>query len=302
MNTNKKRLIFTVMGSIVVVLVLLFGGAVGTVFASQNSLPGDALYPVKKSIEQTRLSFANDAQSRAQLSVAFAERRMQEVAGLIQEDRFTNITDTTREFEKSINQALVELEIVAKTDPERASLMAVQVSEALSRFARTMNSMLESVPSPVKAEMEMSISSAQADDSPDGSTSETEFTGYVKSITQGAWIIGGKTIFIHSQTELKDTIQVGDFVKVHASMNGDGDFVAREIELSVDGEDLANSNDNLNGNDNTNTNINGVDDNGGNTNTNVNTNSANDNGNVPGNSNNNTNDDKGGKSGKGGNN
>ena len=117
MNTNKKRLIFTVMGSIVVVLVLLFGGAVGTVFASQNSLPGDALYPVKKSIKQTRLSFANDAQIRAQLHVAFAERRMQEVAGLIQEDRFTNITDTTREFEKSINQALVELEIVAKTDP-----------------------------------------------------------------------------------------------------------------------------------------------------------------------------------------
>ena len=70
--------------------------------------------------------------------------------------------------------------------------MAVQVTEALSRFARTMNSMLESVPSPVKAEMEMSISSAQADDLPYGSTSETEFTGYVELITEGAWIIGGK--------------------------------------------------------------------------------------------------------------
>ena len=122
MNTNKKQLVFKIMGSVVIVLVLLFGGAVATVNASQSSLPGDALYPVKKSIERTRLSLANNAQSRAQLQMAFAERRTQEVAGLIQEDRFQNITGTTQEFEKYINQALGEVEHIAQSDPERARI------------------------------------------------------------------------------------------------------------------------------------------------------------------------------------
>ena len=55
-------------------------GAVGLVSASAGSLPGDALYGVKRTAEQVQLAFSTSPAARAALEAEFAQRRLAEAA------------------------------------------------------------------------------------------------------------------------------------------------------------------------------------------------------------------------------
>jgi uncharacterized membrane protein YgcG len=323
MNTKVRRTIITAVAVFVGAAVLLSGGAGMTAFAAQSALPGDVLYPVKTTLEQTRITMAQGAAARAELNLAYAERRLGEIASLIAEGRFQNVSTATRDFEAFIGQALSEVDAVSQGDAERAAQLNARVAETLSIYGRTLSSMLESVPDPVRSEIRRAIDDSQLGSTPAVVGTESEFTGTVEAISPGAWIIGGKTVFIHSQTERKGAIQLGDAVKVHASLNGDGDLVAREVELFntgtipttgdgngndntngsingntngntngfADGNANSNENGNLNANLNQNSNVNGIDDHGG---TNGNTNDSGNNSNTNDDSSNiNTNTDPG---------
>ena len=73
------------------VLVFVVAGTGGVVVASAQSLPGDALYGVKRTVEQTQLLFTLDEDSRAQLQAEFDERRVQEVQTVTVQKRTTRV-------------------------------------------------------------------------------------------------------------------------------------------------------------------------------------------------------------------
>ncbi len=279
MNSRKQRYTLTSAVILITLLAFLFGGAGMTALASQASLPGDVLYPVKTSLEQTRVALARDASVRAQLQMEFAERRLVEIAALIEEGRFENIPTATAEFETYIRNALAELETIAQGDPEQAAILAGQVSEALTRYAVTLSGMLDQVPESVRLEMRRALQNTQET----GKTDELEFTGAIESIGQETWVIAGRTITMNTATEMKGPFVLGDIVKVHAFQNADGSLTAREIERvrASQGNDNENANSNTNMNENTNENVN--------SNTNLN---ANDNSNANANSNANENDNQ----------
>ena len=280
MNTRKQRFTFTGAVILIILLAFLFGGAGMTALAAQSSLPGDALYPVKTSLEQTRIALARDASVRAQLQMEFAERRLGEIAGLIEEGRFENIPTATAEFETFIRNALAELEIIAQGDPEQAAVLAGQVSEALTRYALTLTGMLDQVPESVRLEMRRALQNTQSA----GKTDELEFTGAIERIGQETWVIAGRTVAMNTATEMKGPFVVGDTVKVHAFQNADGSLTAREIER------VRASQSNENGNANSNSNANTNDNDNANENANQNTNlNANGNGNENQNQNQNQN-------------
>lgn len=104
---------------------------------------------------------------------------------------------------------------------------------------------------------------------PAGSSQSAEavFTGTVESIGGNQWLISGQLVDVDGATLVDPNIQVGDVVKVEASVSADGTVIALQIESSS--PDDANSNGNLNDNDS-----NANDDNS-NSNTNDNTNSSN---------------------------
>jgi len=64
---------------------VIFLGAGGAAFASQGSLPGETLYPVKILTEDIRTSIAASPESKAELHITFASRRIQEVKEIINE-------------------------------------------------------------------------------------------------------------------------------------------------------------------------------------------------------------------------
>lgn len=51
----------------------------GTAYASSAATPGDILYPVKRAMEDTRVRFASNSETRAKLQVQFTEERLHEL-------------------------------------------------------------------------------------------------------------------------------------------------------------------------------------------------------------------------------
>jgi hypothetical protein len=276
MNPRQKRFAFSTLVLILVIGVLLFGGAGLTAAAAQEALPGDALYSVKTGIEQTRLSLARDAGNRAQLKMAFAERRLQEIEALVAEGRYSNIDAAAQQFEAEIYSALAELETIFAGDPSRAAQLAGQITAALSRYAQSLSAIAANVPEPVRPGLNRALQAAQIGSQLRQTDSETEFMGVVEQIGPEMWMVSGIQIGIGSATEIKGSIHIGDVVKIHLSAGPSGVRLAREIELAgldeVQGDDDG-ANDNS-----TATNDNSVNDNAGDDNSNAaNDNNANDN-------------------------
>jgi len=93
------------------------------------------------------------------------------------------------------------------------------------------------------------IEAARGDDASSTATpgvpgsGEVEFFGKIESIQNGVYVIGGRTVRTAPQTEIKGALAVGMMVKVHATLQADGTYLAREIELS-NGDDNSGSDDN----------------------------------------------------------
>ncbi len=61
------------------VLMTVLGGSIASVNASERSLPGDWLYPIKIASEQTRLALVSDKSEKLKLKTEFVDRRVQEI-------------------------------------------------------------------------------------------------------------------------------------------------------------------------------------------------------------------------------
>jgi hypothetical protein len=162
MFRQNRRVLLTVMAVLVIGLLFLFGGSAMTVMASDNAIPGDALYPVKTQIEQTRLNLARDAARRAELQLAYANRRLEETRELVAEGRYQNIKATTTEFEAHIESALAEVDILlAQGDANRAAELMRRISATLAQYSAVLGDLANNVPEPVRADMESSIQNAR---------------------------------------------------------------------------------------------------------------------------------------------
>ncbi len=75
---------FTMLTTVLVILGLLFGSSGATVYASQGSMPGEFLYPVKAWSENTRSDLTTSPESRYQLMLQLAEQRTEEIQFMAQ--------------------------------------------------------------------------------------------------------------------------------------------------------------------------------------------------------------------------
>lgn len=109
------------------------GGWVAGVSASQNSLPGDALYGVKLATEKTQVTVAvmtGDKGAETQLHLKFAGRRSQEVKKVMENDH----PDAPQRAEEAIVQLKKSIEsakqsVVEEKDVVQAVVLAKDVSK-----------------------------------------------------------------------------------------------------------------------------------------------------------------------------
>lgn len=69
-----------------IVVLSVLGGSITTVSASLQSLPGDFLFPIKRTTEKLQVAIAKDENSKTKLKMEFAGRRLEEAKKIMQNE------------------------------------------------------------------------------------------------------------------------------------------------------------------------------------------------------------------------
>jgi len=137
----RKRWAVTLAG-ITAAIFLTLASVGGTVYASQNSLPGDALYPVKTLTENVQLHLENDPEDRIQLYSSFAHRRILEIQVMLENGEQVPQSALTR-LEQHTERMLQETASLQKQQLEHA---LQQIQANLQEQSQAVDRMHQSAP------------------------------------------------------------------------------------------------------------------------------------------------------------
>jgi ribosomal protein L24 len=121
-RTSPYRILAPV--SIAVLILVVAGGS--TVYASQSSLPGDTLYPVKTTVENLQLAITTSPAVKADLYLKFTQRRIDEVQQEVKLNRNVS-AQTLATFQQQFDDTLKELGNSNNTKTSNATLSRLSV-------------------------------------------------------------------------------------------------------------------------------------------------------------------------------
>ena len=132
------------------VFVFAVAGSISVVGASFQALPGDTLYSVKLGIEKAQLALAVDDDSRAQLRVEFASRRLDEMVALSAMTSPTtgSVQLAANRFKDEMTSIQNEL-FTGASLPAIASATAGAPSDSQTEFAKSVGRKVEAYSSTV---------------------------------------------------------------------------------------------------------------------------------------------------------
>jgi len=87
--------------ALAVLALVVLGSVTGVAFVAEAALPGDALYPVKRGLEQAQVALSSDD---AALAAAFADRRLEEIEALTSLERWDDVGAAVDSYEAIIEE------------------------------------------------------------------------------------------------------------------------------------------------------------------------------------------------------
>ncbi|MFH1381985.1 MAG: DUF5667 domain-containing protein [Chloroflexota bacterium] len=144
----------------VAIVLLAFAIIVGgstSVYASQNSLPGDVLYPVKTGVEKLQVAVTVNPESKAYLHLKSAQRRIDEVAVQASLNRTVN-TSGLATVPAQTDAALREIE---KASPEDTKEFLSHLAESTINQQVTLGQVLTESPEADREAVQQTITVAQ---------------------------------------------------------------------------------------------------------------------------------------------
>lgn len=280
-----RRLAFTL-----AILVLAFFSGTNLVGAASTSLPGDELYPVKRSWERLQVIFLLDSEARKALEVDHENERIEELLELIAGNRSAGVTFSglvTRQNGSEWLVAGIRVQISPEAELPDGSvplLSAVRVRGSTQADGSVLAESIE-ILSAEDSLPEIEDESHEDDDlqnenesmaevaagTPIPAASQTpdddqvEFSGVLNVGDGDFWTINGVASDV-SNAEVVGTPAVGASVTVEGYFNPDGVFIVTKITFEENDSNSGsgsnsntNSNDNANDNDASNDNTNGND-------------------------------------------
>jgi len=254
----------------------LFMTSTGLVQAASTTLPGDNLYPVKRTWEDVRVIFTFDTQAREALEVAHENERLDELNDLFTEGRSAKVdfAGTVMSQDGDLWQvSKIPVLISAGTDLGTQSVKigdAVRVRGVTQTGGTVMAEHLDFLPAGIPLpELEDDHSPAAGQEKPedgqqqqnsgeDGSGEESESgaprqeatkslqlesnihefsrDGVVDSFSGNTLVVNGQSMNI-SSAEIKGTPMIGASAKVEGYFDANGVFVVTKIEFQSSGSD-----------------------------------------------------------------
>ena len=153
-------------GMLVLLMILV---AVGTlliapraVSAAMASLPGDSMYGLKIATEKVQVWLAPNAAAHLQLSYTIANTRLEEIEKLTAANRYEQIPPTAAQLDDTLQNALLELDKLERTDPKQAAEFKIKFSAAVSNASIVLSDLVRHVPPTAVHAIELAISRTQA--------------------------------------------------------------------------------------------------------------------------------------------
>jgi hypothetical protein len=138
------------MARIVLVIVLALSAVgEGIVYAAQNSLPGDALYPVKLGNEQIIMMLPGDDVVRAERALSSAEQRVEEMEALAENGRPQDLGLAVEKYDYALNMTLVRIEQAGNSGLATKNITAL-VAEATTKHLYVLDTVYDKVPPQAK--------------------------------------------------------------------------------------------------------------------------------------------------------
>jgi len=139
---KERTPVFNVMMAVLLAAVVFFGGTATTVYAAQDSLPGQSLYPVKTWSEDALLSLTSSSLTRLDHELDFSDRRMAEMAALAAEGAAIPERVMTR-LQSELDQAL---ELVAGMEDAQLQQQLEQIRLRAESQLQVVNALMAGAP------------------------------------------------------------------------------------------------------------------------------------------------------------
>lgn len=157
--TRRWRPAFSVL-AVVIVMWLMVGS--GVVYGANKALPGDTLYPVKRSVETTQLVLTTNTAKEAKLHLQFADKRLDELAIVMQENRQHVMGDVLSDYETHVGAVSVFLDTGAELTPMQLADLAKLIKARLEQHQTRLSELLSLAPPELQAGIESAMSAVQA--------------------------------------------------------------------------------------------------------------------------------------------
>lgn len=108
---------------------VLLGGTASVAAAAQSALPGEALYPIKRAIEQADVRLSGDSADQGADLLGHASGRLDEVSGLLAQDDATStprIAGTLADFDAAAREGADLLMAAYAADQDERSIATVR--------------------------------------------------------------------------------------------------------------------------------------------------------------------------------
>lgn len=146
-----------VFATIIIILVVGLIAGTGTVYASYQSLPGDALYSVKLKIEDIQLGLTANQEQRANLELQFANERIQEINELMGLGRYKEMAAAIEDLENILNRVESNIASVEAKDHEAGDRLKIEYKAQQARNTEVLIRVLDDAPEQAKPALEHAL-------------------------------------------------------------------------------------------------------------------------------------------------
>lgn len=146
------RITVGAIGSLLIIISL----AMGTAVAALDSVPGQAIYPLKKIVENIELKLATNEEEQAALQIKFADKRLEELSQILEQSKAgeaseVEVSKAVASLQKTTRAALSAANNAKSTQPKVAVLTKLVAQSAVLKSAAIQSE------GEVKAEIEKAL-------------------------------------------------------------------------------------------------------------------------------------------------
>jgi hypothetical protein len=146
--------------AIIVAIVVVLSALGGTVYAAQDSLPGDTLYSVKLGVEEATMMLSGDDTARAERALNFAHKRVREMMTLTERERLGDLGVAADKYCCAMNMSLVRMESALGNGGSLAENITARVAEAVAEHLPVLDGVYNVTPDEAKQAMTRAMEQA----------------------------------------------------------------------------------------------------------------------------------------------